>query len=117
MEEEKKNEEAAQKQMAAMEERRDMLNIHLQMRVDTYLKIFRSSLALMRQMRPEQFAEELAKRKAEVTANMTNGGYPNAVVEMIAMCQVDYEAELMESKVSPFSTALLNFAKANNIIQ
>ena len=96
---------------------KEVVDNHFKSRVDSYLAIFGPALRVMRQMQPELFSEELKKRKLEAMADFANRGkHPNASVEMIAMCKIDYEAELLEGKVSPFSSALLNFAKSNKVL-
>ena len=94
---------------------KEVVDNHFKSRVDSYLAIFGPALRVMRQMQPELFSEELKKRKLEAMVDFANS-YPNAAVEMIAMCKIDYEAELLEGKVSPFSSALLNFAKSNKVL-
>ena len=79
--------------------------------VESFLKRYKNALLLLRGKQPNEWNKLLSesKKRAHQTAESQD------VVEMISLCQIEYECSLAEGVVSPLVKNLNQFMKANHI--
>jgi len=79
--------------------------------VDSFLKRYKRALKILRSKQPDVWGKQLdeAKNKAHQSADIQD------VVEMISLCQVEYECCLAEGEISILTKNLNQFMQANHI--
>jgi hypothetical protein len=79
--------------------------------VKSFLKRYRKALLVLRKNQPKEWDTLLnnAKSKAHQSADAQD------VVEMISLCQIEYECSMEDGLISPLVKSLNEFIKANHI--